>query len=136
MKRIIIITICCFIGLSAYAQTDTIRLQDKRLNVSNLKPGLNQYLVYFQNPKNKQSLRFWFWLRNIQLESRDGQKVFAITQHWYGSDSAAYRSIYSLNSAEDFAPVYISLTIKGVTIAYNWSKTKITGADNVANNAH
>mgnify|MGYP001552575178 CR=1 FL=1 len=136
MKRIIIITICCFIGLSAYAQTDTIRLQDKRLNVSNLKPGLNQYLVYFQNPKNKQTLRFWFWLRNIQLESRDGQKVFAITQHWYGSYSAAYRSIYSLNSAEDFAPVYISLNIKGVTKAYNWSKTKITGADSVANNAH
>lgn len=136
MKRIIILLILCLAGSSTYAQTDTIRLQDRRLNTSVLKPGLNQYLVYFQNPKNKQALRFWFWLRNIQLESRDGQKVFAITQHWYGSDSAAYRSIYSINNAEDFAPIYISLTIKGITKAYNWSATKITGADSVANNAH
>src|ERR1700759_3885934 len=103
----ILLLISCVFSFSAYAQTDTIRLKDKRLNTAALKPGLNQYLVYFQNPKKNQSLRFWFWLRNIQLGIRNGQKVFTITQHWYGSDSTTYRAIYSINRADDFAPVYI-----------------------------
>ena len=134
MKKLLTIIIGCLIGLSVFAQTDTIRLQDKRLNTSYLKPALNQYLVYFQNPKNKHILRFWFWLRNISVENRDGKKVFAITQHWYGSDSAIYRYIYSLNNAADFAPIYHSETINNKTKAYNWSSAKITGTDSVAQN--
>ncbi len=68
--------IFCGITFSVHAQTDTIRLKDKRLNTSVLKPGLNQYLVYFQIPKNNRSLNFSFWMRNIQLDNRDGEKVF------------------------------------------------------------
>jgi len=127
--------ICCAISLSTQAQNDTIRFKDKRLIMSALKPGLKQYLVYFQNPKNKQSLRFWFWLRNVQPETRNGQKMIAITQHWYGSDSTTYRYMYSLNKADDFAPVYITQTSKNTTKAYSWSATKVWGADTAANNA-
>ena len=125
---------CCLVSLSVFAQTDTIRLQDKRLNTSALKPGLNQYLVYFQNPKTPKSLRFWFWLRDIKLEQRKGEKVFTVTQHWYSTDSATYRSIYSVNRASDFAPVYHAETIGTKTKAYNWGPDKITGADTVAQN--
>ncbi len=134
MKKLLTIVIGCLIGLSVFAQTDTIRLQDKRLNTSYLKPALNQYLVYFQNPKHKQNLRFWFWLRDVAVENRDGKKVFAITQHWYGSDSTTYRYIYSLNKAADFAPIYHLETINNKTKAYNWTADKITGADSVAQN--
>jgi hypothetical protein len=78
---IIIILIYCSVSI-AYGQTDTIRLKDKRLLTSVLKPGLNQYLVYFQTVKAPKTLRFWFWLRDIKTENRNGEKVFTITQHF------------------------------------------------------
>ncbi|MGZ3821311.1 MAG: DUF3108 domain-containing protein [Mucilaginibacter sp.] len=140
MKRLnsytILSVFCCIISLSAFAQTDTIRLNDRRLNTSALKPGLNQYLVYFQNPKKTKSLNFWFWMRDIKLQDRNGEKVFTITQHWYGSDTSGstYRSIYSINKAADFAPLYHAETANGKTAAYNWGPDKITGADSVAQN--
>ena len=128
--------IFCGIHFSVHAQTDTIRLKDQRLNTSVLKPGLNQYLVYFQNPKKSRSLNFSFWMRNVQLENRNGEKVFTITQHWYGSDTAGYgyRTVYSINKAVDFSPIYHSETINNKTKAYNWGADKITGADSVAQN--
>ena len=129
-----IILFACVVNLSAKAQVDTIRLKDKRLNTSVLKPGLNQYLVYFQDPKKKTTLRFSLWLRNIQLQDRNGAKVFTITQHWFGSDSASYRCIYSINKASDFEPVYHSETIGTKTKAYNWAADKITGTDSVVQN--
>jgi len=134
MKKILTLTIGCLLAVSAYAQTDTIRLQDKRLNTSVLKPALNQYLVYFQNPKKGRTLGFSFWMRDIRLTERNGEKVFAITQHWYGTDSASYRSVYSINKAADFAPLYHAETIGVKTRAYNWGQDKITGADTVAQN--
>ena len=131
---ILLAWLLCRLSFSAHAQTDTIRLNDHRLNTSALTPGLYQYLVYFQDPKKKTTLRFSLWLRNIQLQDRNGEKVFTITQHWLGNDSAAYRSIYSINKAADFAPVYHSETIGTKTKAYNWGPDKISGADSVAQN--
>ena len=133
-STLIIVLLCLAFGFSARAQVDTIRLKDQRLNTSVLKPGLNQYLVYFQDPKKKTTLRFSLWLRNIRLQDMDGEKVFTITQHWFGSDSTTYRYIYSINRASDFAPVYHSETIGSKTKAYNWSADKITGADSVVQN--
>ncbi|MBS1530965.1 MAG: hypothetical protein JSU01_11690 [Bacteroidetes bacterium] len=134
MRKYLLLTAGWLISISVFAQVDTIRLQDKRLNTSALKPALNQYLVYFQNPKTPTTLRFWFWLRDIKLEERNGEKVFTITQHWYNTDSATYRSIYSVNRASDFAPIYHTETIGTKTKAYNWGPDKITGADTVAQN--
>jgi hypothetical protein len=125
------------INLSANAQTDTIRLKDKRLLTSALKPGLKQYLVYFHDPKKDKTLKFSLWLRDIRLQERNGEKVFTITQHWYPGDTAGYgyRSIYSINRATDFAPIYHSESINNKTKAYNWGPDKITGADTVAQNS-
>ncbi|AYL97643.1 hypothetical protein [Mucilaginibacter celer] len=117
-----------------FAQVDTIRVQDKRLNTANLKPGLKQYMVYFQNAKDNHSLKFWLWLRDINLESRNGEKVFTVTQHWYGNDSTSYRSIYSVNKAADFAPVYHAETIGKKTKAFNWFADRVVSADTTANN--
>ncbi|MET3978587.1 hypothetical protein ABIB62_001156 [Mucilaginibacter sp. UYP25] len=38
----------------ALAQVDTIRLKDHRLKTATLKPGLRQYLVYFQSRSQSQ----------------------------------------------------------------------------------
>jgi hypothetical protein len=137
MKKyyLLILTVFILIDKPVHAQTDTIRLAEKRLITSALKPGLRQYLVYFQSPAKKKSLGFWFWLRDIKTENRNGEKVFAITQHWYGNDTNSYRSVYSINRVADFAPLYHSETIKNITKAYNWNADKITGADSIANNA-
>jgi hypothetical protein len=131
----LIFVLCTAAYLTANAQIDTIRLKDKRLLTSALKPGLRQYLVYFQTSAKQKSLGFWFWLRDIRIENRNGEKVFTIAQHWYGNDTNSYRRIYSINKVADFAPVYHSETIKSVTKAYNWDGDKIAGADSIAQNA-
>lgn len=120
---------------SSLAQkVDTIRLKDHRLNTSSLKPGLRQYLVYFKTDRNPKVLRFWLWLRNTQIITRNNEQVFATTQHWYGSDTISYRTGYSVNRMSDFSPIYHSETVNGKKGAYNWGATSITGADTAANN--
>ena len=114
------------------SQADTVRPGKGRLLTQTLKPGLRQYLVYFQNPQKPDRLGFWYWLRDIRVETKDGQPYFAISQHWYGGDSLSYRQAYSLNKTSDFAPVYHSETVRGKTKTYNWTGEGITGADTVA----
>ncbi|MBD1394191.1 DUF3108 domain-containing protein [Mucilaginibacter glaciei] len=118
----------------ASAQVDTIRLKDHRLNTSALKPGLRQYLVYFQIPKSPKILRYWLWLRNTQIENRKGQRVFVTSQHWYGSDTMSYRTAYSVNKVNDFAPLYHSETVAGKNRSFNWGADKIVSADTAAIN--
>lgn len=118
----------------ALAQVDTIRVKDHRLNTATLKPGMRQYLVYFQMPKSAKTLRYWLWLRETRIENRNGEKVFSTTQHWYGSDTMSYRTGYSVNRVKDFSPVYHSETVAGKLGAYNWDADKIKGADTVALN--
>ncbi|MBD1387283.1 hypothetical protein IDJ75_18485 [Mucilaginibacter rigui] len=118
----------------AAAQVDTIRLKDHRLNTATLKPGMRQYLVYFQMPKSSKTLRFWLWLRDTKIETRNGERVFATTQHWYGGDTMSYRTGYSVNRVKDFSPVYHTETIAGKVGAYNWGNAQIKGADTVAQN--
>jgi hypothetical protein len=115
-------------------QIDTIRLADRRLQTSRLRPGARQYLVYYHNPAQPKSLGFWLWRREVQREQHQGENVFRITQHWYGSDTSSYREISSLVRAADFAPLYHAETVKGQRKAYNWSVTGIAGADTVAGN--
>jgi hypothetical protein len=106
LKTIIALASISLTTNTLFAQIDTIRLQDKRLNTSLLKPELNQYLVYFQTPSNNKTLRFWFWLRDIKKTTRNGESVFTSIQHWYDSDSSMCRYAYSVNRAIDFAPIF------------------------------
>jgi hypothetical protein len=135
-EKLILTSVLFILTNSLLAQVDTIRLQDKRLNTVVLKPGLNQYLVYFQTPSANKKLSFWFWLRDIKKEVRNGEEIFAITQHWYGSDTSAYRFVYSINKTADFAPVYHKEIVRGKTNAYNWTGKQIMGADSVAQNTN
>ncbi|MDO6431033.1 hypothetical protein Q4E93_10570 [Flavitalea sp. BT771] len=115
-------------------QADTIRPGEGHLLTTVLKPGLRQYLVYYQYPQKADRLGFWYWMRDIAMEDKGGKRYFAITQHWYGGDSASYRKVYSLNSVTDFAPVYHCETVRGKIAAYDWSGENIKGADTVADN--
>jgi hypothetical protein len=120
--------------LQLSAQVDTIKLNANRLLTNFSKPGLRQYLVYTQIPGNKKQLNLSLWLRETKRGMHNGQPVFITNQHWYGTDSTRYRTVYSLNRITDFGPIYHQETIGGVTKAYNWSDKKIKGADTVANN--
>ena len=128
-----LLLVVCYVP--AGAQVDTLGLHGKTLVTSALKPGLKQYLVYSQNSKAGNKLGFSFWLRNVAVETKNGEKVFSIRQQWFGSDSANYRKVFSLNKATDFSPIYHAETIKGIIKAYNWNQAKIIGADTIKNNA-
>jgi len=137
MKRLIkALTLLLLITFSfaAKAQVDTIRLKDKRLNTSYLKPGINQYLVFYQLFKNPKKMVFTYWIRDIRKTRRNGQNVFTINQHWWGDDSTSYYKIFSVNRVSDFAPLFHSETDLDTTSTYNWYEDKITGADTAHNN--
>jgi hypothetical protein len=114
------------------AQGDTVR--PGGVITARLKPGVRQYLVTFQFPGQERQLRFWYWVRAISTGDRDGRPVFFIDQRWYGSDTAAYREVYSVNDARSFAPVYHRELVHGKLNAYDWGKEGISGADSVAGN--
>ena len=116
------------------AQGDTVRPGKGGLITRNLKPGVRQYLVTYQDPAHDRQLRFWYWVREISYRVRDGQPVFEIHQRWYGSDTPAYRAVYSINEAGSFAPVYHQEWVRGTLSAYNWKGEGISGADSVTDN--
>lgn len=121
--------------LKASAQTDTITAENHKLITANLKPGLRQYLVYFQVPKQPKMLRMSLWMRNISLKKLNGTDVFVTIQHWYGQDSTGYRTFRSINRKADFAPIFHEEKANGKLKAYNWDAKKITGADTIKDNA-
>lgn len=113
---------------------DTIIPGNHKLNVNTLKPGLKQYLVYAQSAAKNKALNLSVWVRDVKAGTRNGEAVITTTQHWYSNDTAAYRSVYSVNRAADFIPIYHTETIGSHTRAYNWTSTQVTGADTVAAN--
>ena len=118
----------------AQNEADTVRPGKGPLRAGALKPGLRQYLLCYQDPKNDRQLRFWYWLRDISVEHREGKEVYVITQHWYGSDSGSYRRVYSVNDAGDFAPLYHRELVRGKLNAYDWRGDGVAGSDSVEGN--
>jgi hypothetical protein len=135
INRYIFVALLCFgSALTASAQTDTITADNHKLITANLKPGLRQYLVYFQVPKQSKILRLSLWMRNISIEKLNGEEVFVTTQHWYGQDSISYRTFRSVNRKADFAPIFHEENAGGKLKAYNWDAKTITGADTTKDN--
>lgn len=121
-------------SFTVFAQTDTITADNHKLITAQLKPGLRQYLVYFQVPKQPKMLKLSLWLRNITVEKFNGEDVLVTTQHWYSPDTASYRTFRSINKKADFSPVFHEEKAGEKLKAYNWGAAKITGADTIANN--
>ena len=101
----------------------------------NLRPGVRQYLVTYQDPTKDRSLGFWYWVRETTAGQRDGKPVLVINQSWYGSDTNAFRTVYSVNDASTFAPLHHREFVRGKMRAYDWRNDGIKGADSVADNA-
>lgn len=134
MYTLTAVALFALLQTAAHAQADTINTPAHPLVTSQLRTGLKQYLVYYQDPAKTTSMRFWFWLRRIEPVEQNGEALLRTTQQWYGADTIQYRTCYSLNRKSNFAPLYHSETIAGKTNAYNWSDTQITGADSIADN--
>lgn len=131
LALLFILMIC---SLKSIGQTDTINFSNNKLHTKNLKTGLKQYLVYFQNTTQHKKIYLSIWTRAVQLINKNGEKQFTISQKWYSNDTAAYRSIYSINRATDFSPVYHAEQIGDQLKAFNWYPDHISGADTVVNN--
>lgn len=139
MKRLIhypilLVVLLMLCSLNSIGQTDTINFSNNKLRTKNLKTGLKQYLVYFQNTTQRKKIFLSLWTRAVQVINRNGEKQFTVSQKWYSADTAGYRSIYSINRASDFAPVYHAEQIGDQLKAFNWYPDLVSGADTVVNN--
>jgi len=126
--------ILSFCTINVMAQTDTINFKNNKLKTSQLKTGLKQYLVYLQQPAQPKKLHLSIWTRDIKSENRNGEGRFVTTQKWFSMDTAQYRSVYSVNRASDFAPLYHAEAVGSKLKAFNWYADRISGADTVAGN--
>jgi hypothetical protein len=119
----------------ANAQVDTINIAKNDLVTSALKPGLHQYLVYFENPKKKRLGNPSLWNREVKFKKVNGEDMIEIEQNWYGSDTLFNRYVYSIAKKKTFEPVYHKTIMRGVTEAFDFTDKKISGSDSVKNNA-
>jgi hypothetical protein len=133
-KTLLLIAVFCIKNHPVSAQADTIRPSDQRLITAQLKPGIRQYIVYYQNPPGNKNLFCWFWIREVTSTEWHHQTVFTITQHWFGTDTNVYRKIFSVNRKDDFQPLYHAETKSSKLSAYIWTENKITGDSTVKNN--
>lgn len=139
MKRSTVLSLTVLLVLlichkNSMAQLDTINFKSNTLRTKQLTTGLKQYLVYLQVPGQPKKLNLSLWTRIVQTDNRNGEDCFIITQKWYTDDTTKYRSIYSVNRASDFAPIYHAETIGSDVKAFNWYSDHINGADTVAGN--
>ncbi|MBV8256141.1 MAG: hypothetical protein JO154_26335 [Chitinophaga sp.] len=125
-----ILYVLCFLlsCTQVQAQTDTISPAHIPLDTRYLKPGMRQYLVYFQK-KGQEKQLFWMniWQREVKTIMIDNTPVFETVQHWYSEDSTRYHEILSINSIADFQPLYHLQTVGNNTKVYLWSDTDIKG---------
>ena len=135
MKQIILlIAILSLLNLAGFAQVDTIRLTQNDLAISQLKPGLHQYLVYFQNPKKKKIQSFSLWSREVVFKRAGGQELIEVTQNWHSSDTTFNRYVYSLSKKENFEPVFHKTRgSKGVE-GFNFMRHAVVASDSIADN--
>jgi hypothetical protein len=127
LPRLFICALLMLVSLQGRAETDTINFSNNRLITAQLKTGLKQYLVYFQNPAQKKMLNLSLWTREIRKVSHKGESCFNTVQKWYGNDTTVYRTVNSINREKDFAPVYHAETIRGQLRAFNWFADHISG---------
>jgi hypothetical protein len=117
------------------AQIDTISLVKKDLVISQLTPGLHQYLVYFERPKQKKIMMPMLWNRQVDFKQFKGKPTIEVTQNWYATDTLLNRYIYSINSREDFSPIYqYGKSARGVE-AFEFEQNRVSGSDTVASNS-
>lgn len=135
MKRLLLQTLLLIVAYAEVsAQADTIRLANNDLDMSYLKEGLHQYLVYFENPKKQKIAGHSLWSRQVSFKQRGGIDVIEIEQRWHSSDTTFNRYVYSVSQKKNFQPLYhYTKSARGVD-AFNFTTKQITGADSIEGN--
>lgn len=134
MKGFLLLPALLILSSTCIAQIDTIRLDKNDLITSNLKSGLHQYLVYFENPARKRIGNSSIWNREVNFKSINGRDVFEIEQFWYATDTLYNRYVYSLSDKKTFAPIFHKTKGRSGIEAFDFSQGKVSGTDSVENN--
>lgn len=134
MRTLLVITFVIATKLAALGQIDTINISKGDLVTAQLKEGLHQYVVYFENPKKKRLGNASIWNRNVQFKKVNNQEMIVIEQHWYSADTLFNRYVYSLAEKKTFAPLYHKTIMRGNTESFDFTTAKVEGSDSVNNN--
>lgn len=134
MKHVLLAILSLLLISHVFAQVDTISVAKGDLITSNLKPGLHQYLVYFENPAKKRIGNASIWNRDVRFKNLNGKDVIEIKQHWFGSDTLYNRHVYSLSDKKTFTPIYHKTKMRSATEAFDFEPGKISGSDSVEQN--
>jgi hypothetical protein len=116
------------------AQIDTIRLETNDLITAQLKPGMHQYVVYFDLARKDAMKMPSLWNRQVNIIDYKGEPAIEIIQHWYSGDTLNNRYVYSLSKKKNFEPIYHYTKAKE-SEAFNFEKSRISGSDTSANNS-
>lgn len=98
------------LSLTASAKIDIIETRKVKLLTAFVKPGVRQYIIYMQDPKKPNIIRFWYWSKDIKPEIRGREEVITNKQSSITGDTLSYRSLYSVNRASEFLPLFHSET--------------------------
>ncbi len=131
MQRFIMSSLLVFAAAATYSQVDTICSIPQRWIQENLRERTSQYLVFFQVKEKPKQAGVFIWSRQLRVQ----ESTIEVEQKWYSSDSASYRYLLSKVDRKSFLPVYHkTISPRTGTEAYNFTSTKIMGADSVKNN--
>jgi hypothetical protein len=114
---------------------DTIRVDAKRLLMSQVREGTYQYLVSFHGTDLNQVKSASIWTRKVKFEKWQGQDVISIRQEWSSQDTILNRSIWSVSEKATFKPLYHCAKSSRTGIeAFQFEKNRVAGVDSVTNN--
>jgi hypothetical protein len=133
-KIFLTILLFTFLAGRLIAQVDTINIAKQELATGQLKEGLHQYLVYFENSKKKRLMSPSLWNRDVRFKKINGEDVIVVEQNWIGGDTTFNRYVYSVAKRKTFEPIYHKTKMRGATEAFDFTSTTVSGSDSVANN--
>lgn len=134
LLTLFILVMLTFCTQHVAAQVDTIRIETNDVITSQLKPGMHQYLVYFDIAKKDALKMPSLWNREVRFIDYKGEPAIEIIQHWYGGDTLNNRFVYSISKRKTFEPIYHYTKMKEIE-AFDFEGLKISGSDTVANNS-
>jgi hypothetical protein len=132
--KIILVAIMCLSVTHAFAQIDTINIAKNDLTMSQLKEGVHQYLVFFENAKKKKILSYWLWTREVKFSKLNNEPVIEINQKWHSSDTAYYREVYSVSRQRNFSPLFHLVKSPKGREGFMFTDTEVSAADTVKEN--
>ncbi len=129
-SSLLILSILLISQSTAFAQIDTIRVQNGDLNMHQLEEGTSQYLVYLELP-NGRLLDASIWERTVIFQDFKGTEALVVTQTWKNQNPEKVKTLYSVNDAENFSPIFHKTQDKETLNAFDFYEDKIVGSDTV-----